>query len=117
MNELMVHVERAVRPVRASRRRKLAMRRELLAHLTASYEQELSRRGDEQAALRAALERFGAPAELTRELQAAVPWLERVLFASVSGTMRFEHFVGEVLPRQGEAPLRHALRMATAAAL
>ncbi len=34
MNELMIHVERAVRPVRASLDRRLKMREELLAHRT-----------------------------------------------------------------------------------
>src|SRR5689334_20531134 len=40
MKALMVHVERIVRPVRASARRKLRMRRELLVHLQSAVEQE-----------------------------------------------------------------------------
>ena len=39
MNELMVHVERAVRPVRAGPARKLKMRQELLAHLSGIYDE------------------------------------------------------------------------------
>jgi hypothetical protein len=83
MRELMIHVERAVRPVVASEWWKLAMRRELLAHLTSIYEEEKTRVGDGPAALEAALRRFGAPANLTRELQSAVPVVERWLNASV----------------------------------
>ena len=45
MNELMVHVERAVRPVRANPARKFKMRQELLAHLTGIYDEELARSG------------------------------------------------------------------------
>ena len=57
------------------------MREELLAHLTAAFDEEAARLGDDRAALGRTLRRFGDPADLTRELQAAVPWLERVLFA------------------------------------
>ena len=73
MNELMVHVERAVRPVRARPARKLKMRQELLAHLAGIYDEELARRGDPAAARAEALRRFGDPAALTRELQDSVP--------------------------------------------
>jgi hypothetical protein len=75
----MVAVERAVRPVRSSGRRKDRMREELLAHLTASYEEEFARLGDENAARAEAIRRFGEPAALTAELQASVPlkgWVE-----------------------------------------
>jgi hypothetical protein len=90
MKDLMVHVERAVRPVRANERRKLAMRRELLAHLTAIYDEEKARHSDDPAALRAALERFGEPAVLTRDLQAAVPLAERLLNVPIPGLWRPE---------------------------
>ena len=80
MNEaLMKHVERVVRPVRAGKIRKLAMRRELLAHLTAIYDEELTKCSDESAALAAAKDRFGQPVELTRELDRSVPWHARVI--------------------------------------
>jgi hypothetical protein len=73
MNErLMKHVERAVRPVRADRNRKLQMREELLAHLTALVDEERQRTGDDEAALAAAAARFGDPAALARELDASV---------------------------------------------
>jgi ATP-dependent Clp protease ATP-binding subunit ClpC len=66
-------VERIVRPVRANTARKRKMRDELLAHLTAIYDEELDRLHDPTAAQIAAVERFGEPAELTRELEAALP--------------------------------------------
>lgn len=55
MNEkLMKVVERAVRPVRVGRTRKLQMRLELLSHLTAIYDEEFGRLKDESKALAAA---------------------------------------------------------------
>jgi ATP-dependent Clp protease ATP-binding subunit ClpC len=79
MKELMVHVERAVRAVHASPARKRRMRQELLAHLTGLLEEEKARGGDEHQALAEALRRFGDPADLSRDLQASVPRLERWL--------------------------------------
>jgi hypothetical protein len=81
MKELMVHVERAVRPVRASARRKDRMREELLAHLTAIHEEELARTGEAAAARQRAFERFGEPAALTRDLQATASTAERVAWS------------------------------------
>jgi len=80
MKELMIHVERAVRPVRASGHRKDRMRRELLDHLTEIYQAELKRLGSEAAAREQAIQRFGEPADLTRELQDSVGWGERCSF-------------------------------------
>jgi hypothetical protein len=77
MNEFMIHVERIVRPIRGDSS-KLRMRRELLAHLQASFEQERSRGSDEVAAIAEAKRRLGVPAVLTQELQASVPALERL---------------------------------------
>lgn len=74
----MTAVERIVRPVRASIVRKRKMREELLTHLTAIYEKELARRSEPAAAVREAVRRFGAPAELTAELQSTVPVRERI---------------------------------------
>src|SRR5262249_2965047 len=75
----MVHVERVVRAVHASPARKRRMRQELLAHLTGLVEEEKARGGDERQALARALQRFGDPAGLSRDLQASVPRLERRL--------------------------------------
>lgn len=85
MNELNSHVERVVRPIRARPGRKARMRRELLAHLTGIYDEERASLGDDRLALAQAVRRFGDPAELTRELQATVPRVERWLFAEASG--------------------------------
>jgi hypothetical protein len=74
MRELMVQVERAVRPVRASARRKDRMREELLAHLSSIYEEELKRCREEGLARKAAFERLGNLRELTCALQEAVSW-------------------------------------------
>jgi hypothetical protein len=75
----MVAVERAVRPVQASGKCKDRMREELLAHLTAIYDEEYARLGDEAAARAEAIRRLGEPAALTAELQASVPvkgWID-----------------------------------------
>jgi hypothetical protein len=99
MNELMVHVERAVRAVHANPARKRRMRQELLAHLTNLVEEEKARGGNEQEALARALQRFGDPAGLAQDLQASVPrterWLSRWLFRG-----------------PGESGLRHGVRIA-----
>jgi hypothetical protein len=79
MKEFMVHVERAVRAVHASPARKQRMRQELLAHLTELMEEEKARGSDERQALARALQRFGDPADLSRDLQVSVPRLERWL--------------------------------------
>ena len=50
--DLMIYVERIVRPVRARQSRKLRMRRELLAHLEAALEEERCNRSDDAAAAR-----------------------------------------------------------------
>jgi hypothetical protein len=72
LTQLKIIVERAVRPVRASTSRKRKMREELLAHVTAVFEEE-SKLGDESAALERTAQRFGTPVELTHQLQAALP--------------------------------------------
>ena len=44
LKELKIVVEQAVRPVRATMARKRQMREELLAHLTAIFEEEVGKR-------------------------------------------------------------------------
>jgi hypothetical protein len=73
LTQLKVLVERAVRPVRASMPCKRKMREELLAHVMAVFEEEAARLGDECTALERTGQRFGGAAELTGQLQAAVP--------------------------------------------
>ena len=111
MTELTEAVERAVRPVNARPARKRRMRQELLGHLTAAYEEERARLGDDRLALNQALGRFGDPADLTRELQASVPRLERVLYASV-GSDRFDRRLKAALYGTGAAPRRDAVLLA-----
>jgi ATP-dependent Clp protease ATP-binding subunit ClpC len=72
LKELKIVVERAVRSIRATMARKRRMREELLAHLTAIFEEEVETLGDDQAALAQAKRRFGDPRELTGELQEAM---------------------------------------------
>ncbi len=80
--EFMLHVERIVRPVRASQRRRLRMRSELLAHLQAAIAEERKHfPNDERAAIDSAKRRLGEPPELTRRLQQSVPLWERMLLA------------------------------------
>jgi hypothetical protein len=90
---LMIVVERAVRPVRATVKRKRRMREELLGHLTAVFEEETQRLSDVEAALEHARRRFGDPAELTRELQRTVP-----------GWDRFGYYVEKQRYEPGESP-------------
>jgi hypothetical protein len=57
---------------------KRKMREELLAHLSAIYQEELERLNDPIAALEASTRRFGDPTELSRELHTAVPIGEKI---------------------------------------
>jgi hypothetical protein len=76
--EKAVAVERVVRPLRASTARKRRIREELLAHLTAIYEEELARTSDSAAALSQAAKRLGDPVEPAQDLQSALPFFERI---------------------------------------
>lgn len=77
MKELMIYVERCVRPVRAEGSKKLAMRKELLSHLESIYEQERTRGKSDQAAVQAAIARMGDSQELTKELSTSLSLLDR----------------------------------------
>lgn len=102
LTQLKIIVERAVRPVVASFSCKRKMREELLAHVSAVFEEEEGKLGDAQAALVRTQERFGQAAELTAELQASVPgrdWYARFI-------EHIEDF------RPGESTLRRAGRHA-----
>lgn len=91
MNQLMIHIERIVRPVNATQSRKLRMRTELLAHLQATLDEERQRfPGDWAAAIEHAKRRLGDPAELTRKLQQTVPILERALLARLPLSRRLD---------------------------
>ncbi|MGO8747831.1 MAG: hypothetical protein ACLQNE_17800 [Thermoguttaceae bacterium] len=77
LKELKTGVERAVRPIGATLKRKGKMREELLAHLVSVFDEEAARLGDEQAAIQRATVRFGDPQGLSRQLQESVPWWDR----------------------------------------
>jgi hypothetical protein len=104
---LRKHVERAVRPVLATEQRKLRMREELLAHLTAIFSEEQQRLGDETAALARSRERFGNPGELTAELNRSVgPWQR---FAAAGE--QWERRLDKAVARKKDEPLsRYAMR-------
>lgn len=114
MMPLKIQVERVVRPIRASGRRKDRMREELLAHLTATYHEELARDSDEAAALARALRRFGNPDHLRRELQASVPFLERILFVRMPLHERLVAGTYRIGKQPGDSALRYAIRTAAA---
>ena len=98
--KLKIVVERAVRPVKASLPWKMKVREELIAHLTAVYEDELLRGGDETAASIMSVKRFGDPDEISRTLQKSLPASER-----------FASFMDALLePRSGESWIRLTAR-------
>jgi len=115
---LMKVVERAVRPLHAGKVRKLAMREELLGHLTAIYTEESARRTDERAAVTAAIERFGSPAELSRELASSLAWRDHWAWLSeryaaaidrTFGWQRNESFAGYALRSGGAIAVLNVL--------
>jgi hypothetical protein len=107
MNEFMVLVERAVRPVQAGPKKLTRMREELLAHLVSIYEEECARLGDESAARAEAIRRFGDPVALTAELQQSVTWNDRI-------DARLNRVFGW---HPGESALRYSARLALLLAL
>jgi hypothetical protein len=97
--QLKILIERAVRPVRASVVRKQTMREELLSHVCSVFEEELKRLGDPQAALAQTALRFGNAAEVTQNLQASLPRIDRI-----------DLLVDELWFRPGESTWRRAIR-------
>jgi Clp amino terminal domain, pathogenicity island component len=87
-------VERIVRPVRAGTRCKRKMREELLAHLTAIYDDELAHGHDPTTAMHESAIRLGEPRELTQELQSVQPLGERARY-------HFERWIGWRAPESG----------------
>ena len=80
------HVERIVRPIRASGWRKNTMREELLGHLTQKVEAAVEGGASVEEAQVAAFEQLGDPDEVRRALQASVPVVQRFMFAPLPGT-------------------------------
>jgi hypothetical protein len=105
LTQLKIIVERVVRPVYGSTACKRKMREELLAHVTAVFDEE-TKRGDEGVALQRTAERLGAPAELTAQLQGTVSASDR-MSAAIEALLGF--------PPHGSKwrlALRHALLVA-----
>ncbi len=101
MKELRIIVERVVRPLHASVARKQQMREELFAHVTAAFDEEMTKDHDQKAALDRTSARFGDPAALRAQLQQSVPagdWIRRA--------------ADRVWSRPGESWWRRALRRA-----
>jgi len=118
MMPLKIQVERVVRPIRASGRRKDRMREELLAHLTATCHEELAKDGDEPAAVERALQRFGNPDDLRRELQASVTLPERLLYVRIPYGERYAAIARRAGKwRPEESPFRYACRVTVATAI
>jgi hypothetical protein len=70
-------VERALKPVWASRKCKQMLRMELLAHVMDIFDEEFAALGDEQAALSHTLCRFGLAEAVGSELQAVLGFTDR----------------------------------------
>jgi len=75
---------RIVHPMAASARRKRIMHEELLGHMLGVYDEEQAHLGDDRAAVAATKRRLGNADELRLQLQASVPFFERVLFLCLS---------------------------------
>ncbi|MGD0138252.1 MAG: permease prefix domain 1-containing protein [Tepidisphaeraceae bacterium] len=78
------HLCRVIDSIAARPDRKRIMREELLGHLLECHQAELSRGSNERAAVQAAIERLGSVDELRMQLQASVPFFERMLFACLN---------------------------------
>jgi hypothetical protein len=72
-------VERALKPVWASRKCKQMLRMELLAHVMDIFDDEFATLGDEQAALNQTLCRFGLAEAVGCELQSSLSFVNRWL--------------------------------------
>jgi hypothetical protein len=81
--ELMPHIERIVRPVRASAKRGLRMRLDLLEHLESAIAEERSAGMADDELVARALKRLGNGEDLQRSLQESVPRWERLILLAV----------------------------------
>lgn len=110
-------VEEAVGPLRASETRKDRMREELYAHLHDSADAAAEEGFDPvppDEAARRAIERLGETGELHRQLEDAVPPVERVLFTRLPRLARAEAWLLRRFGRRdGESAARWAARLAT----
>lgn len=79
MKALMIHVEKAVRPLNITQAQRGAIREELLTHLQGIYEEELAACGDSEQAIETAIRRFGPAEEISHNLRDALPWYSGLL--------------------------------------
>lgn len=93
-------VDAILRSLNAAPGRKTRIREELLGHWRQAYEAERDAGADEEASAKAAFQRLGDGEELRRELQAAVPRFERLMYRRMG------------LRRADESDARYAARMA-----
>jgi len=114
MKELMLHVEKIVRPLPAFQWRKLSMRREMLTHLQSAFDEERAAGREEAEAIKVAKQRLGDPAHLTKSLQQSIPSTERILFGNVPAPESFHRLDKRV---GGSLHLHQRLTMAHAAIL
>lgn len=99
--ELMVLVERVVRPLPIPLSRQRRLRTEFLQHLQMIYAEELARDGDSVGAVLRTQERFGEPDSLKAELRGTIRWWERWEF----------WLEGNMAQRPLESAARYAFRM------
>lgn len=105
--DLMITVERVVRPLPCDKTRKNRMRADLYALLEQIYEEELARQSSPALALTRAQERFGEPVQLQNELLGTIPHVHR-------WQARFDRWITH--RREGQSTLRFAVVFGTRAA-
>ena len=99
--ELMIIVERVVRPIQAPMQKKIRMREELYSLIEDTFTEERSAGHNNAEALQRTQARFGNLEELRGELQATIPNLTRIISQCDRWWMR----------RSRETLFGHALRM------
>jgi hypothetical protein len=105
MEQLKIHVERIVRPIRATAWRKNKMREELLAHLMEKTEALVAAGAAEPDAATQAIQQLGDPATLRADLQASVPAIEGLACFPIPGRMFDAYFE----KAEGESAFHYAL--------
>ncbi|HUW62320.1 MAG TPA: permease prefix domain 1-containing protein [Candidatus Bathyarchaeia archaeon] len=106
MEQLKIHVERIIRPIRAAAGRKTKMRNELLAHLVQKAEALMAAGAGETAACAEAIQQLGDPAELRADLQRTVPALERLACLPLPASPFLDRYFEKA---EGETALHFAL--------
>jgi hypothetical protein len=105
LTQLKVIVERAVRPVQASVFCKRKMREELLAHVSAVFEEEAVKLGEERVALERTALRFGNPVELTSQLQESVSASDVILRLFESSSLQYSRSTFRLAVRNASVAL------------